>query len=78
MLLLYGCCWRLCLPTFSDATRHKPVWRCVDAGVFLQARVLELSEEEVKARGTAAREEHMAANDLLTQMHTLGGDAQSR
>jgi hypothetical protein len=40
--------------------------------------MLELSEEEVKARATAAQQEHMASNDLLTQVHTLGGDAQSR
>jgi hypothetical protein len=40
--------------------------------------MLELSEEEVKARAAAAQQEHMASNDLLTQVHTLGGDAQSR
>jgi hypothetical protein len=43
-----------------------------------KARMLELSEEEVKARAAAAQQEHMASNDLLTQVHTLGGDAQSR
>lgn len=43
-----------------------------------QARMLELSEEEVKVRAAAAQQEHMATNELLTQVHTLGGDAQSR
>lgn len=40
--------------------------------------MMELSEEEVKMRAQAAQQEHMAANELLTQVHTLGGDAQSR
>lgn len=51
---------------------------CLPVCFILQARMLELSEEEVKARAAAAQQEHMASNELLTQVHTLGGDAQSR
>lgn len=40
--------------------------------------MMELSEEEVKVRAAAVQQEHMATNELLTQVHTLGGDAQSR
>jgi len=36
----------------------------------LQARMLELTEEEVKLRAEAAQQQHMAANELLTQVHT--------
>jgi hypothetical protein len=40
--------------------------------------MLELTEEEVKMRAEAAQQQHMATNELLTQVHTLGGDAQTR
>ena len=40
--------------------------------------MLELSEEEVKIRAEAAQQQHMATNELLTQVHTLAGDAQTR
>jgi len=29
-------------------------------------------------RAEAAQQQHMATNELLTQVHTLGGDAQTR
>lgn len=44
---------------------------------ILQARIAELSEEEVKQRAEAAQQEHMAANDLLAQVDDMQGDAHS-
>jgi hypothetical protein len=43
----------------------------------LQARINELSEEEVKQRAEAAQQERMAANELLAQVENMQGDAQS-
>lgn len=43
----------------------------------LQARINELSEEEVKQRAEAAQQERMAANELLSQVENMQGDAQS-
>lgn len=44
---------------------------------ILQARINELSEEEVKQRAEAAQQERMAANELLSQVENMQGDAQS-
>lgn len=45
--------------------------------VFVQARINELSEEEVKQHAEAAQQERMAANELLSQVENMQGDAQS-
>jgi hypothetical protein len=49
----------------------------VCAACALQARIAELSEEEVKQRADAAQQERMAANELLSQVENMQGDAQS-
>lgn len=48
---------------------------CVAA--VLQARIAELTEEEVKLRAETAQQERLAANELLSQVDNMQGDAQS-
>jgi hypothetical protein len=40
--------------------------------------MLELSEEEIKARADAVSREHLASNALLERLHTEEGDAQNK
>ena len=46
-------------------------------GGCVQARMAELTEEEVKLRAETAQQERLAANELLSQAEAMQGDAQS-
>jgi hypothetical protein len=58
-------------------TRDALLTVLVCAAYVRQARIAELSEEEVKQRAEAAQQERMAANELLSQVENMQGDAQS-
>lgn len=69
----------MCSASLCPLVHTNDVWMMtlVCPACVLQARIAELSEEEVKQRAEAAQQERMDANELLSQVENMQGDAQS-